>query len=112
VLAESWSMGMFDATGRMNYFGKIKAYNSAATSGPTFQEFGSDISFDLEIGVTFAERFRVAVGAENLFDVYPDRDLRNVYPSTGALVGGRRYLDASPLSYMGGFWYIRGQAKF
>nr|WP_310523097.1 TonB-dependent receptor [Polymorphobacter sp.] len=112
VLAETWSMGMFDATGRLNYFGKITSYNSNTLTGATVQEFGSDISFDLEVGVTLAEKFRVAVGAENLFNSYPDRDLRNNFPNTQALASGRQYNDASPLSYMGGFWYVRAQAKF
>ena len=112
VLAETWSMGMFDATGRLNYFGAITSYNNQSATDFGVQKFGSDFSFDLEVGVTFAERFRVAVGAENLFNKYPDKEIRNVYAATGALVNGRQYNDASPLSYMGGFWYLRGSARF
>jgi iron complex outermembrane recepter protein len=114
VLAETWSMGMFDATGRLNYFGSITSYNSnnVAAGSPTVQTFGADVSFDLEVGVTFAEKYRVAVGAENIFNRYPDKEIRNIYAATGAQASGRLYNDASPLSYMGGFWYIRGQAKF
>jgi iron complex outermembrane receptor protein len=117
VLAESWSSGMFDATGRLNYFGKITSYNNnpnaAGITDPTsIQEFRADWSFDLEVGVTFAERFRVAAGAENIFNRYPQRDVRNLFSQTNAPANGRIYNDASPLSYMGGFWYIRGQAKF
>ncbi len=112
VLAENWSMGMFDATARLNYFGKYTSYNNQSATDFGVQTFGSDVSFDLEVGVTFAEKYRVAVGAENLFNHYPDRDVRNTYASTGANNAGRLYNDNSPLSYMGGFWYIRGQAKF
>jgi iron complex outermembrane recepter protein len=117
VLAENWSSGMFDATARLNYFGSITSYNNnpnaAGVIDPnSIQSFRPDWSFDLEVGVTFAERFRLAVGAENLFDRYPERDVRNLFSQTGAAANGRIYNDASPLSYMGGFWYIRGQAKF
>jgi iron complex outermembrane receptor protein len=118
VLAESWTSGMFDATARFNYFGKITSYNDNPVGTPAVfapagvQEFRADYSFDIEVGVTFAERFRVAVGAENLFDRYPEREIRNLFSQTGAQANGRIYNDASPLSYMGGFWYIRGQAKF
>lgn len=114
VLAETWNLGMFDATGRVNYFGTITSYNSNDVSATAFttQKFGADVSFDLEVGITFAERFRVAAGGENLFNRYPDRDLRNIYAQTGASAAGRLYNDASPLSYMGGFWYVRGQVKF
>ncbi len=114
VFAETWSSGIFDATGRLNYFGSITSFNSTnvAVGSPTRQTFGADWSFDLEVGVTFAERFRIAVGGENIFDRYPDRELRNIYAATGAQANGRIYNDASPLSYMGGFWYVRGSAKF
>lgn len=112
VFAENWTSGMFDATGRINYFGKFTSYNNQSATDLGVQTFGSDFSFDLEVGVTFAEKYRLAVGAENIFDKYPDRDLRNTYASTGANNAGRLYNDNSPLSYMGGFWYIRGQAKF
>ena len=114
VLATSWRKGMFDATARLNYYGKITSFNAAPGTNPfTTQTFGSDISVDLEVGVTFAEKYRIAVGGDNIFDAYPDRDLRNIYAQTGGGNGaGRLYNDASPLSYMGGFWYIRGSAKF
>ncbi len=117
VFAETWSLGMFDATGRINYYGGLTSYNNnpnaAGVIDPnSIQSFRSDVSFDLEVGVTFAERFRIAVGGENLFNRYPQADLRNNYAATNASVSGRIYNDASPLSYLGGFWYIRGQVKF
>ncbi|WP_156255244.1 TonB-dependent receptor plug domain-containing protein [Sandarakinorhabdus oryzae] len=114
VLAESWTSGMFDATARLNYFGKITSYNnqSALLTDPGTQEFRADVSFDLEVGVTFAEKYRVAVGGENIFNRYPEREERNIFPTTGAQANGRIYNDASPLSYMGGFWYLRASAKF
>ncbi|GGE12302.1 TonB-dependent receptor [Polymorphobacter glacialis] len=117
VLAESWTSGMFDATARLNYYGSITSYNDNPNAAwvinpASIQEFGADWSFDLEVGVTFDERFRVAAGAENLFNRYPDRDVRNLFSQTGAAANGRIYNDASPLSYMGGFWYLRASAKF
>ncbi|PZN92569.1 MAG: TonB-dependent receptor [Alphaproteobacteria bacterium] len=112
VLSESWSSGMFDATGRLNYFGGITSFNNVSLAPATIQSFRADWSLDLEVGITFAERFRLAVGGENIFDRYPEQDRRNIYPQTGAAVNGRIYNDASPLSYMGGFWYVRGTARF
>lgn len=115
VLALNWVKDMFDVTARMNYFGEITSYNSTnvALDAITTQTFGADVSFDLEVGVTFAEKYRIAVGAENIFNAYPDRDLRNIYQQTGGGNGaGRLYNDASPLSYMGGFWYVRAGLKF
>jgi len=76
------------------------------------QEFRADVSFDIEVGMTFAEKFRLAAGAENLFNRYPEREMRNICAATDATAAGRQHIDSSPLSYMGGFWYIRGSAKF
>ncbi len=116
VLAETWTSGIFDATARINYFGKITSYNDNPVGGVFLpagvQEFRADWSFDLEVGVTLAERFRIAAGAENLFNRYPERDVRNLFSQTNAPANGRLYNDASPLSYMGGFWYVRASAKF
>lgn len=114
VLATTWSHDIFDATARVNYFGSITSFNSnaVAVGSITRQTFRPDYSFDLEVGVTLAERFRIAAGAENLFNRYPEREVRNIYAATGAQASGRIYNDASPLSYMGGFWYIRAGVKF
>lgn len=61
VLAESWSKGIFDATARLNYFGSITSYNnqSASLTDPGTQRFRPDVSFDIEVGATFAEKYRV-----------------------------------------------------
>jgi iron complex outermembrane receptor protein len=135
VLSESMTAGIFDMTARLNYFGKFTTYfapigsvpagvdptafralypapNAAKSVGEWPKEFGANVSLDLEIGATFAERFRLAVGAENLFDTYPDRETRNAYPSTGGQANGSLYPGSAPLGQMGGFWYVRGTAKF
>ena len=135
VLSESVTAGIFDMTARLNYFGKFTTYflpvgsvpagvdptafralypapNAAGSVGEWPKEFGANVSLDIEIGATFAERFRLAVGAENLFDTYPDRETRNAYPSTGGQANGSLYPGSAPLGQMGGFWYVRGTAKF
>ncbi len=128
VLSENYSKGIFDATIRLNYFGKFTTYFAPIGSVPSGvdpvafralypsglwpKEFGAEVSLDLEVGATFAERFRLAVGAENLLDNLPDRETRNAYPSTGGQANGSLYPGSSPMGQMGGFWYIRGTAKF
>ncbi|PTQ07784.1 TonB-dependent receptor [Sphingomonas oleivorans] len=106
-LAETWSYQGFSVTGRGSYYGKITDYDVGGD-----QSFGSEILFDLEVSYTFNEKYKLAVGAENIFDNYPDRDRRGVYPSTGALANGRIYLDDSPIGFNGGFWYVRAGVNF
>jgi iron complex outermembrane recepter protein len=136
VLSTSWTNGMFDATGRVNYFGKYTSFfdpitqNGAgtaigATPGVTATEaaalypasnfsktFGAQASVDLEVGVTFEEKYRIAVGAQNLLNTYPERETRNIFPNTGGAANGSIYPDTAPIGQMGGFWYVRASARF
>jgi len=123
VLSETWTKDNLDFTGRLNYFGNYTVFFDPVTSGvsPGFESlypnpwpktFGAQFSFDLELGITFKEKYRVAVGAENLFGTLPERETRNIYPSTGGALNGSIFADTAPIGQMGGFWYVRASAKF
>ena len=55
---------------------------------------------------------KVTIGANNLFNKYPDKDLRSIDPNTGLPGNGNQYIDASPFGYNGGSWYVRVGIKF
>ncbi|MEI6418251.1 MAG: TonB-dependent receptor [Sphingomonadales bacterium] len=126
VFSETWTKGAIDATFRANYHGKfttwfdtvgIPAGQTAATFRPTYPDpfvktFGGEVWFDLEVGATIKENYRIAIGGQNIFNNYPDRETRNIYPSTGGAANGSIYPDTSPLGWAGGFWYVRASAKF
>jgi len=130
VLSETFTSGIFDFTGRLNFYGDYATFfdpvafpsgvNTPALQAafrevypiPFRKYFGAQASFDFEAGLTFAEKYRVAVGAENLFNTYPQRETRNVYPSTGGQANGSLYSDFAPIGQAGGFWYVRATAKF
>lgn len=136
VLSTTYQKGFFDATARANYYGNYtttfdvqggpfgptpgSGINTIAeaqalypqTPGDWRKTFGAQFAFDLEVGLTFAERYRLAVGAQNLFNTFPERETRNIYPGTGGALNGSRYSDFAPIGQMGGFWYVRGTAKF
>jgi len=130
VLSTNWRNGIFDATGRVNYFGSFTSFFDPITSGigatpgvtaaeaaalypnPWPKKFGAQASVDLEVGVTIQERFRVAVGAQNLLNTFPERETRNIFPSTGGAANGSIYPDTAPIGQLGGFWYLRASAKF
>ena len=69
--------------------------------------YGDSWIFDVEAAYTFADRYTVVIGAENLFDTYPDKHYD--YPDFSF---GQVYNDASPFGYNGGFWYLRLRADF
>ena len=62
---------------------------------------------DAEIAYTLRDRYTLIMGADNVFDEYPDEDLD--YPG---FAGGVRYPRQSPIGYNGGFWYLRLRAEF
>ena len=136
VLSTNWTNGMFDATARVNYFGEFTSFFDpvtqnaqgtaiGATPGVTAAQavalypqsnwsktFKAQASVDIEVGITFQERFRLAVGAQNLLNTYPERETRNIFPSTGGAANGSIYPDTAPIGQQGGFWYVRASAKF
>ncbi len=62
---------------------------------------------DLEARFTFAERYTVAVGGENIFDEFPDDEQD---PTSQFL--GVNYALTSPYGFNGGFYYLRLSADF
>jgi len=130
VLTEGYTNGIFDFTGRLNYFGTFTTFLDPVTTGigatpgvtlaqaqalyPTLwsKDFGAQASFDLEMGITLKEKYRLALGVENLFNTFPQRETRNVYPGTGGQLNGSIYPDTAPIGQLGGFWYARATAKF
>ncbi|RVT43185.1 TonB-dependent receptor plug domain-containing protein [Sphingobium algorifonticola] len=116
-LTENWSLDALSIMARANYFGKYTSFAATADGGN--KTFGSEFTFDLEIAYELTENIRLAVGAENIFDQYPDKNYRstglanqNWYQSTGGTIGGSVYPDDSPLGFNGGFWYARANFKF
>jgi iron complex outermembrane receptor protein len=122
VLSETYVNGPVDVTARANYhsqfttwFDTVTGFDPAFASlypNPFTKQFGGEFWFDLEVGVTIAENYRLAIGGQNIFDNVPDRETRNIYPSTGGAANGSFYPDTSPLGWAGGFWYVRASAKF
>ncbi len=136
VLSETFTKDIFDLTARLNYFGGFASAldPQTGTLGPTpssgintlaeaqalypqqpgdwTRSFGAQASLDLEVGVTLEERYRIAVGAQNLLNTFPERETRNIYPDTGGALNGSIYSDFAPIGQMGGFWYVRASARF
>ncbi|WP_299390191.1 TonB-dependent receptor [uncultured Gelidibacter sp.] len=69
-LSHTLSSGDFNFFLRNVYFGEV----TEATTIVAFQEvLSSKIVTDLSVGYKFADSFMLTVGANNLFDIYPDR---------------------------------------
>jgi iron complex outermembrane receptor protein len=72
-----------------------------------FTRYSGALIVDLEARFTFAERYSVSVGAENILDEEPGKE--------GDVILGVLGVDrsiTSPYGNNGGFWYVRLQADF
>ena len=70
------------------------------------RDYGNEILFDAEIGYDIADHSTIVVGAQNLFDTYPEEN-------PGARGGvGNQYSQFSPFGFNGGFYYLRYKFMF
>ncbi len=77
-----WNRGPLGATLRGTYYGDV---NQPGSTAATDIHTGNKMIVDLEGRYTFAQRFHLALGVDNLFDVYPKATPLNALSSTGVV---------------------------
>ena len=97
----------FAAVLRVNRFGEVTTTES--NTDPTArQTFAAKWLADVDLSYRFADGFTLHVGANNLFDEYPDRQVaRNSF--NGIFVYPRR---SAPFGFNGGYYYTRLSLEF
>ncbi|GAB4199906.1 MAG: hypothetical protein Tsb002_35750 [Wenzhouxiangellaceae bacterium] len=65
-------------------------------------EFGSEWLFDLVMTYHYQDRFHLSVGAQNIFDNFPDNETNSVL----SFLGATRPV-SSPFGFNGGSWFAR-----
>jgi iron complex outermembrane receptor protein len=125
TLSANWLRGPLSINARENYYGwwtnAVDYCTTQVGSGcnnPTgYQRFGAKFTTDADISYTFMEHFTLTLGANNLFNTYPDK-IKNsavnpVYASTLSLDNGSVYpRNGGPFGINGGFWYVRLRVKY
>ncbi|MEO1043530.1 MAG: TonB-dependent receptor [Pseudomonadota bacterium] len=81
---------------RANYFGEWE------DTGNGTGEQGEEVNFDIEAAYTVMEGLELSVGANNVFDNYPEEN-----PNAGSL--GQLYPENSPSGFNGGSYYFRAR---
>jgi iron complex outermembrane receptor protein len=99
----------FSGTLRLNYYGGWSTTGGLFSPGDASDkhDYDSEILVDLEARYTFAERFTITVGGENIFDTFPGDEQDGVSQALGA-----RYALTSPFGFNGAFYYARLSASF
>jgi len=102
AVSASWTQGDFGLTARATRYGDVLSpQNAPTTTAPDFL-LSAKTLFDVEARYNFSERIKVAVGADNVFDEYPD-PLPPGLNSTGAT----SFSNLSPFGRSGRFIYGR-----
>jgi iron complex outermembrane receptor protein len=99
-----YKLGDFDVTLHGRYYGAWTDSSGNAT-GDIFQKFGAIMLFDVSVGYEVNEHVNLVVGAENLFDTYPDE-------ATFQANRGLIYSRNAPYDTDGGQYYVRLGVKF
>ena len=94
---------------------RLNGYGSWETTGGIFSpgdasdvsKYGSEILVDLEARWHINDTFTVAIGGDNIFDTYPDKEQDGTFQFLGVV-----HSVTSPFGFNGAFWYLRGTASF
>ena len=85
---------------RVNFFDGYEEFH--ADSKNYFIEPDEEFTLDVEVSYRVPGGLEMSVGAENVFDNFPDRnEFAGVY--------GSKYPESSPMGYSGGFYYARAR---
>ena len=126
VLSADGDIGDFGFTARTTRYGKvispgatvpIGAPTSLTLLGPDDIRLGGKWVTDLELRYTASEKLQLAIGADNVFDIYPDRSPFGARPAS---IGGSYpinqyylpYTGFSPFGFNGRFLYARASLEF
>lgn len=126
VLSADGDFGALGLTARTTRYGKVIAPDAAAplapnqasltALGPDDQELGAKWITDLEVRYRYFDRFDLAIGANNVFDVYPDRRPFGPRPVGGVYPQNFQYIPfsggGSPFGFNGRFIYVRAGIDF
>ena len=103
VFGTEWSLSRVRVNARATRYGR---YLEAGTAAVGDRSFGAKWIADLDVGVDLSDRLTLAVGANNLFDAYPQQN------GIVAADGSGQYGNFAPFGLSGGFYYARVAARF
>ena len=108
----NWQIGDFTINARENFYSSWRTEIDYPG-----QVFGSKFTTDLDLSYTLADHYTLTIGANNLFNTYPDKIAASatnpVYAVTGSLNDGQIYpRTGGPFGINGGVYYARLKVKY
>jgi iron complex outermembrane receptor protein len=105
-----YQSGRWNVTARATYFGQVIAWEKPALLPHRAQTFEGKTLADLTIGYDVSKRFSVTLGANNIFDVYPDKVLKSYASYSSGQIPYTR--NASQFGFNGSFYYTTFNLRF
>jgi iron complex outermembrane receptor protein len=109
TLSFDYAWNRLDLIARVNYYGGWSTTGGLFSPGDAsdIHRYGSNALLDLEARYKFNDIFSLAIGGDNVFNTYPDKE----QDGTLAFLGSK-YAVTSPFGFNGAFWYVRAKAEF
>lgn len=107
VLTATWEGEHVGLLGRISHYGsEVRVFNFGGGFEPR-QRYGDETQVDVEASYRFAKGVKLALGANNLFDEYPDLSSADIN-----FFGNLPYDILSPIGVNGRFVFARVSASF
>jgi iron complex outermembrane receptor protein len=91
---------------RANYYGKVRY---KADDPANDESFGAKVLFDADLGFQFTKNLQLSIGGDNVFNTFPDKNLKAANISSGRFVYNR---NVSQFGWNGGFYYAKLELTF
>ncbi|WP_347302569.1 TonB-dependent receptor [Croceibacterium sp. TMG7-5b_MA50] len=104
-IGNTLTLDRFTLSTRVVRFGEFKSYGNVVAND---REFGAKWITDAELSAALSDTLTLAVGANNLFNVYPDRNDTLTNVNTGAGF----YATSGSYGFTGGYYYGRVTVNF
>jgi iron complex outermembrane receptor protein len=101
--AVRYALGPISGLIRVNHYGSVRYKPDLPAND---EVFGAKTLFDVEAGYQLTKNLRLAVGADNVFNTFPDQNKKDANISLGRFIYNR---NVSQFSWNGGFYYAKLQ---
>ncbi len=106
TLAVRYALDGLSALVRANYYGPVTYRPDLAAND---EYFSAKVLFDVDLGYQATKEINLAVGADNLLDTYPDRQVKAANINFGRFLYSR---NVSQFGQNGGFYYAKLELTF
>lgn len=109
VVSFTYSQDKYSGLVRLNRYGEWSSTGGLFGPGDASDahKYDGAMLVDIEFKMDVTEQVTLAIGGENIFDEYPDKENNGILNFLG-----QQHAVTSPFGFNGAFWYVRGSMSF